>query len=101
MSKLVVNYDNIRNNSVYSISLAIKKLNTVISSYNNLNIPYNYSKRYNLNEIKNDLITKRNQLNDILNWIINSNNEYTRTINNLSVSASKLPKTKFGQRRSF
>ena len=72
MARLLLNYDALRNSCVKNLNEAIAKLDSAVSIFNSLSIPYDYRKRQNIINIKNSIIKRRKELVDIRNWIMNS-----------------------------
>lgn len=101
MTKLLINYDALKNSCIQNLNNSISKLDEVINVFNNLSIPYNYGKRQSIFNIKSSVISKRNELVNIRNWIVNSNDDFNATISQLCSSTSKLSKLKFGKRKGI
>lgn len=101
MSRLLLNYDALRNPCVENLNKAITKLDSAINIFNGLSIPYDYKKRQNINNIKNSIVKRRKELVNIRNWIINSNNDFTTMTNEFCGRADRLPRSKFGERKGL
>ena len=101
MARLLLNYDAIRNSCVKNLNEAIAKLDSAVSIFNSLSIPYDYRKRQNIINIKNSIIKRRKELVDIRNWIMNSNNDFTTITNEFCGRADRLPRSRFGVRKGL
>lgn len=101
MSRLLLNYDALRNPCVQNLNEAISKLDSAISIFNSLSIPYDYKKRQSISNIKCFIKQRRKELINIRNWIINSNNDFTTITNEFCGRADRLPRSKFGERKGL
>jgi len=89
MAKLSVDY-NLLKVSINGINDSISTLNRVINVFNGMRIPYDYSKRQTILNLKDSLEKRRDELEDIKEWIINSCKDYDNLINDFSDSIRSL-----------
>ena len=91
MAKIDLDSTNMK--SMFSINMrdTISAINNVLSIYDSMEIPSNFSKRQELRDIMERFKTISNNLDDIYNDVIGSNSDYNNLISNLKDQANKLP----------
>lgn len=91
MSKIYLNYNNLKYDCVENINEVIKYLDSVNRYFASMNIPYSYSRRRELINAKNTLEKCNSDLKQIKSWITNSNSYVNDKIDTYNDRANRLP----------
>ncbi len=100
MARLSVDYNLLRV-SVNDLSDSISTLNKVISVFNGMRIPYDYSKRQTILNLKDSLEKRRDELQEIKEWIVDSCKDYDNLIDDFSGSIRSLSVANMNSRKGL
>lgn len=91
MAKIDLDSTNMK--SMFSINMrdTISAINKVLSIYDSMDIPSDFSKRQELRNVMERFKDINNNLDDIYDAVIGSNSDYNTLITNLKDQANKLP----------
>lgn len=98
MAKLDLNHDALKASCIDNLKIIIENYDNVIRQFDNLNVPYDFFKKYKIFAAKNDLANERRKVCRIYDLIVESNNDFIRTTNDLLKSSIKLPISKYSKR---
>lgn len=90
MSKVDINYGNLKYSCVQNLDDAISNLNKVITNCNQIDIPRDFTQASTLREVMRDIINCKNRISDTKNWVINSNSDFDNLLQNLTYQANKI-----------
>lgn len=77
----------------------LNKLNSVINDFNNLYIPYDCSRKHQIENLKDKLKNKRDKVEDVRTWIRESNKDFSSACTECENRIARLPNVKFGVRK--
>lgn len=100
MARLSVDY-NLLKVSVNDLSDSISTLNKVIDVFDGMNIPYDYSKRQTILNLKESLERRREKLQEIKEWIVNSCKDYDNLIDSFCDSIRNLSVANMNSRKGL
>lgn len=101
MSKVDLDYTNLKTNCILNLSDTINLMNKVLNYFDNFDIPYDFSKKNDLKNVEIKLRNVKTELNKVKNWMVDSNNNYDILINNLKNQANRLPTYRVKQRNNI
>ena len=90
MSKVELDSSNLKANCLLYINDTIKAISTAMNYYEQMNVPYDFSRRYELRNIYEELSNIKKSLQNTYDWIVDSNKDYNTLIDNLSTQAGYL-----------
>jgi hypothetical protein len=99
MAKLDLDYSKVSSGCNDNLEITIKKLNQIIRKFENLDIPFDCSKKEKIRSIKSAIVNDNNKLDNVLTWIKNSNSDFRSACEDCETRIARLPNVKFGKRR--
>lgn len=91
MSKIDINYGNLRYRCVQNLDDAISNLNKAITYYNQISIPRDFAQSGTLKNIANDILNCNKKISNIRKWVVNSNSDFDNLLQNLTDQANRMP----------
>lgn len=99
MANLNLDYSEISSGCNEYLNTSIRKLNGIISDFEQLYISFGCNKREEIIRIKRGIIKQRDKLENIKSWIVNSSRDFSSSCEEGASRIARLPNVKFGKRR--
>ena len=101
MTRIHINSENLRDSCLPPLKESIKAINSALEYFDYFTIPYDFSGRQKLIDVKHKLQKISSDLTNVKSWIVDSNSDYNEAIQNLNENNSKLPTSTIKDRNTI
>ena len=101
MAKVDIDSTNLTNGFIVYINDAISEINKVLRYFDNFSVPYDFSRRSELNSVENTFREIKSQLENIKSWVVDSNNDFNKVISAIKDYNEMLPQYTIRQRTTI
>ncbi len=101
MAKVDIDSTNLKNGFIVYINDAIAEINKVLRYFDNFSVPYDFSRRGELNSVEQTFRDIKKNLEDVKNWVVDSNNDFNKVISAIKDYNEQLPQYTIRQRTTI
>ena len=101
MAKVDIDSTNLKNGFINYINDAISEVNKILMYFDNFSVPYDFSRRSELNSVEQSFRDIKKQLEDVKSWVVDSNNDFNKVISAIKDYNELLPQYTIRQRTTI
>lgn len=101
MAKVDIDSTNLKNGFINYINDAISEVNKILTYFDNFSVPYDFSRRSELNSVEQSFRDIKKQLEDVKSWVVDSNNDFNKVISAIKDYNELLPQYTIRQRTTI